>query len=76
MQAISDWCSVPRTTGKKVPHGEESMEHEKDQFEDDEELSRLEDDEELGGEQRDPLCDGRREAPRRSLRLPVASRLG
>jgi hypothetical protein len=50
VQAISDWCSVPRTTGKKVPHGEESMEFEKDQFEDDEELSRLEDDEELGGE--------------------------
>jgi hypothetical protein len=50
VQAVSDWCSVPRTTGKKVPHGEESMEFEKDQFEDDEELSRLEDDEELGGE--------------------------
>ena len=43
MQDVSDWCSVPRTTGKKNPHGEESMEFEKetDQFEDDEELSRL-----------------------------------
>ena len=39
-----------RITGRKKPPREESMEFEKDQFEDDDELSRLEDDEELGGE--------------------------
>src|SRR5271165_2454114 len=39
-----------KSTGKKLPPGEESMDFEKDQFEDDEELSRLEEDDELGGE--------------------------
>jgi hypothetical protein len=45
----SGWCSVPKTPGKVEPPGEESMEFEKDQFEEDDELSRLEDDE-LGGD--------------------------
>jgi hypothetical protein len=45
----SGWCSVPRTPGKVEPPGEESMEFEKDQFEEDDELSRLDDDE-LGGD--------------------------
>jgi hypothetical protein len=34
----------------RVPRGEDGMDFEKDNFEDDNELSRLEDDEELGGE--------------------------
>src|SRR5215472_12435975 len=36
--------------GKEIPPGEDGMDFEKDNFEDDNELSRLEDDEELGGE--------------------------
>jgi hypothetical protein len=35
---------------RRKPPGEESMDFEKDQFEEDEELSRLEEDDELGGE--------------------------
>jgi hypothetical protein len=45
----SGWCSVPKTPGKVEPPGEESMEFEKEPFEEDDELSRLEDDE-LGGD--------------------------
>ena len=41
---------MPRTSGKQVPPGEERMNLEKDQFEEDDELSRLEDDEDLGGD--------------------------
>src|SRR4030081_1932416 len=36
--------------GPEIPLGEDGMDFEKDNFEDDNELSRLEDDEELGGE--------------------------
>jgi hypothetical protein len=52
---------MPRTSGKQVPPGEESMDFEKDHFEEDDELSRLEEDDELGGDTEgviDPL--GRR----------------
>jgi hypothetical protein len=39
--------------GSEIPPGEDGMDFEKDNFEDDNELSRLEDEEELGGEVRE-----------------------
>ena len=40
----------PFSRGPEIPAGEDGMDFEKDNFEDDNELSRLENDEELGGE--------------------------
>ncbi len=45
---FSDPSSVARAGGPKIPLGEDGMDFKKDNFEDDNELSRLEDDEELG----------------------------
>jgi hypothetical protein len=46
LQQIVDRAS----TGYEIPPGEDGMDFEKENFEDENELSRLEDDEELGGE--------------------------
>src|SRR6266851_813397 len=58
--ARAGWCFLelrpqerptdPFSRGPEIPAGEDGMDFEKDNFEDDNELSRLENDEELGGE--------------------------